>query len=76
MTAQDESDTEKLPDRAHSLSRGDRDTIVDCLYYVETSIQDGEPPFDPQQMDEDNRQEWLKDIAAAERAINPYVTEG
>jgi hypothetical protein len=37
-------------------------------------MSDGELPFDPTDMDEDSREEWLNDISAAERAINPYAT--
>lgn len=64
----------RLLDQADALDGREYDTIVDCLHFLQDAMSDGELPFDPTDMDEDAREEWLNDIAAAERAINPYAT--
>ena len=58
------------------LDGQDHATIADCLHFLEDAITEGELPFDPTDMDEDRQEQWLADIAAAERAINPYAEEG
>jgi hypothetical protein len=64
----------RLLDQADALDGGEYDTIVDCLHFLQDAMSDEELPFDPTNMDDDAREEWLDDIAAAEEAINPYAT--
>jgi len=63
----------RLLDQADALDGGEYDTIVDCLHFLQDAMSDGELPFDPTDMDDDRREEWLNDIAEAEEAINPYT---
>jgi hypothetical protein len=63
----------RLLNQADALHGREYDIIVDCLHFLEDAMNDGELPFDPTDMDDDAREEWLEDIAAAERAIDPYV---
>jgi len=65
----------RLLDQAGALDGKEYDTIVDCLHFLQDAMSDGELPFDPTDMDDDRRGEWLNDIAEAEEAINSY-TEG
>lgn len=52
------------------------DTIIDCLHFMQDAIEDEELPFDPTEMDEDAREQWLQDIIAAQWEINPKTGGG
>jgi len=64
----------RLLDEVEALDGRECDTIVDCLHFLQDAMREGELPFDPTEMDDDAREEWLADIAAAERALDSDAT--
>lgn len=58
---------------AHELFEGKAfDTTVDCLEFVERAIRDQEPPFDPADMGDDDRERWLSDISETQRLLDEH----
>lgn len=64
----------RLLDQSDALDGAEYDTIVDCLHFLQDAMIEGELPFDPTDMDDEAREDWLDDISDAEQAINPYAT--
>lgn len=63
----------RLLDLADALDGKNYDTIVDCLHFLQDAMTDGELPFDPTEMDDGKREQWLEDIADVKEAINSYT---
>jgi len=63
----------RLLDQTVAMDSRQYDTFSDVFGLIEQWIREGEPPFDPSEMDEDTRDAWLDDLASLERIENQYA---
>lgn len=62
----------RLLDQTIAMDNQQYDTFTDVLALVREWIREGEPPFDPAEMDKESRDSWLDDLASLERIENQY----